>query len=165
MLIAAAALPAGRVALVPDTNVYIRAAAGSLPEPVTALLGRSLQFHCSVCLAELAVGVGRWALGVGAYNPKAKGWPAVRDHYAELFAAIPDQRVLVPDTETWTAAGLVAGTLARTQGFDRSSRKECLNDALILLAAAKAGLPVLTANKDEFDVIQQVAGGGSFLHF
>ena len=157
-LLAAAALAAGRVALVPDTNVYIRAAAGSLPEPVTALLGRSLQFHCSVCLAELAV-------GVGAYSPKAKSWPAVRDHYAELFAAIPGQRVLVPDVETCTAAGLVAGTLARTQGFDRSSRKECLNDALILLAAAKAGLPVLTSNRDEFDLIQQVAGSGSFLHY
>ena len=122
------------------------------------LLDRSLQFHCSVCLAELAV-------GVGAYNPKAKGWPAVRDHYAELFAAIPDQRILVPDAETWTAAGLVAGTLARTQGYDRSSRKECLNDALILFAAAKAGLPVLTSNRDEFDLIQQVARGGSFLHY
>ena len=155
---AAAALSTGRVALVPDTNVYIRAAAGSLPEPVALLLDRSLQFHCSVCLAELAV-------GVGAYDPKAKGWPAMRDHYAELFAAIPGQRVLVPDGDTWTAAGLVAGTLARTQGFDRSSRKECLNDVLILLAATKAGVPVLTSNRDQFDLIQQVAGGGSFLYY
>ena len=111
-----------------------------------------------MCLAELAV-------GVAAYSPQAKGWAAVRDHYAQLFEAIPDGRILTPDPETWTAAGLVAGTLARTQGYDRSSRKECLNDALILLAAAKAGLPVLTANRDEFDLIQQVAGGGSFLHF
>ena len=125
---------------------------------MAALLDRSLQFHCSVCLAELAV-------GVGAYSPQAKSWAAVRDHYAELFAAIPGQRVLVPDTESWTAAGLVAGTLARTQGFDRSSRKECLNDALILLVATKAGLPVLTSDRDEFDLIQQVVGAGVFLHY
>ena len=157
-LVAAGAFSAGRVALVPDTNVYIRAAAGSLPEPVADLLDWSLQFHCSVCLAELVV-------GVGAYSPQAAGWTAVRDHYADLFAAIPDSRVLTPDAEVWTTAGLVAGTLARTQGFDRSSRKDCLNDALILLAAAKAGLPVLTANRDEFDLIQQVAGSGSFLHY
>ena len=30
---------------------------------------------------------------------------------------------------------------------------------MILLAAAKAGLPVLKANRDEFDVIQHVTGG------
>ena len=157
-MVAASAFSAGRVTLVPDTNVYIRAAAGSLPEPVAGLLGRSLQFHCSVCLAELAV-------GIAAYSPRAAGWPAVRDHYAELFAAIPDRRVLIPDAEVWTQAALVAGTLARTQGFDRSSRTACLNDALILLAAARAGLPVLTANRGEFDLIQQVAGSGAFLHY
>jgi hypothetical protein len=30
-------------------------------------------------------------------------------------------------------------------------------DALIYLTAAKAGIPVLTANRDEFDLIQQIA--------
>lgn len=157
-LIAASALPPGRIALVPDTNVYIRSAAGSLPDRVAALLERSLQFHCSVCLAELAT-------GIGAYSPQATGWAAVRDHYVELFATIPDSRVLTPNADIWATSGLLAGTLARTQGFARSERKECLNDALILLTAAQAGLPVLTANRDEFDLIQQVAGHGSFLHY
>ncbi len=157
-LIAADAVPAGRAVLVLDTNVYIHAASGALPEHVSALLDRSLQFHCSVCLAELAV-------GVAAYNPKAPGWAKIRDHYAALFDAIPDSRVLTPDAEVWANAGLVAGILARSQGFDRAARKESLNDALILLTAAKAGLPVLTANRDEFDLLQQVAGGGTFLHY
>ena len=151
-------MAAGRVALVPDTNVYIRAAAGSLPPPVASLLDRSLQFHCSVCIGELAV-------GVGAYSPAATGWETVRDHYAELFAAIPAQRILAPDAELWAAAGLVAGTLARIQGFGRSSRVACLNDALILLAAAKAGLPVLTADRTDFDLIQQITGNGAFLYY
>lgn len=44
-------------------------------------------------------------------------------------------------------------------------RKECLNDALVFLTAATAGLPVLTANRDEFDAIQQLAATGSFVHF
>ena len=155
---AASDVPNGRVALVPDTNVYIRAASGSLPPPVAALLDRSLQFHCSVCLGELSV-------GIGAYSRAAAGWAAVRDHYAELFEAIPAQRVLTPDAQTWEAAGLVAGILARTQKFERSSRGACLNDALILLAATKAGLPVLTADRGDYDLIQQVAGGGVFLHY
>ena len=146
------------MALVPDTNVYIRAASGTLPASIAALLDRSLQFHCSVCLGELAV-------GIGAYSPAAVGWVAVRDHYAELFASIPAQRVLTPDADIWAAAGLIAGMLARTQGHDRRSRGACWNDALILLAAAKAGLPVLTADREDFDLIQQIAGGGTFLYY
>lgn len=61
-----------------------------------------------------------------------------------------------PDRDIWAEAGLVAGTLARTQGYQASQRKACLNDALILLTAAKTGLPVLTANRDESDLIQQI---------
>jgi predicted nucleic acid-binding protein len=60
---------------------------------------------------------------------------------------------------------VIAGTLARTQGFQSHQRKECLNDALIYLTAAKRGLPVLTANRSEFDMIQQIAPGGAFFWF
>jgi len=51
-------LPAsGAVALVADTNVYIRDAAGRLPPAVEALLDRTILFHCSVCVGEIATGV------------------------------------------------------------------------------------------------------------
>ena len=60
---------------------------------------------------------------------------------------------------------MVAGTLARTQGYQPHQRKACLNDALIFLTAAKAGLPVLTSNRDEFDLIQQLAPEGRFIHY
>ena len=89
----------------------------------------------------------------------------MRDHYAALFASVPPSRLLTPDAQVWTDAGLIAGTLARTQGFQPHQRKECLNDALILLTAAKAGLPVLTANRGEFDLIQQLAPEGRFVHY
>jgi predicted nucleic acid-binding protein len=55
--------------------------------------------------------------------------------------------------------------LARTQGYQRHQRKERLNDALIYLTATKAGLPVLTSNRDEFDLIEQLAPQGRFIHF
>jgi len=45
------------------------------------------------------------------------------------------------------------------------AQKECLNDALIYLAAAKAGLPVLTENRNQFDLIPQVAQEGRFIHY
>ncbi len=70
----------------------------------------------------------------------------------------------MPDAETWHLAGVVAGTLARTQGFQPQQRMECLNDALIYLTAAKRGLPVVTTHRVEFDLIQQIAPGGAFLH-
>jgi predicted nucleic acid-binding protein len=148
----------GRSMLVPDTNVYIKSAAGILPPAVAALLDRALLFHCTVCLGELA-------LGVAHADPTHPRWPAIRGHYAGLFASIPATRLLTPDAETWAEAGVIAGTLARSQGFQRHQRKECLNDALILLTAAKAGLPVLTANRGEFDLIQQLAPEGRFFHF
>lgn len=141
-----------------DTNVYINRAAGRLAPPVHNAIDQALLFHCSVVLAELAVGVAN-------ADPSRPGWTALRDHYSALFAAIPASRLVTPDAQVWTDAGVIAGMLARTQGFQPHQRKECLNDALIFLTAAKAGVPVLTANRDEFDLIQQIAPEGQFIHY
>jgi len=148
----------GRAAILLDTNVYIRSAAGTLPQAAAALVDRGLLFHCSVCVAEMTTGVAN-------ADPARAGWTALRDHYAGLIASIPPTRLLTPDAEAWAEAGLIAGTLARTQTYQRHQRKECLADALIFLTAAKAGLPVLTANRVEFDLIQQLAPVGGFIHF
>jgi predicted nucleic acid-binding protein len=149
---------AGPSVLLLDTNVYISQAAGRLPAPLRAVIDRSLLFHCSVALAELAVGVAN-------ADPSRLGWRALRDHYIELFAAIPASRLVTPDAQIWTDAGVIAGTLARTQRFQPHQRKECLNDTLIFLTAAKVGIPVLTANRDEFDLIQQLAPTGQLVHY
>jgi len=141
-----------------DTNVYINRAAGRLAPQVRDAIDQALLFHCSVALAELAVGVAN-------ADPSRPGWLALRDHYSELFAAIPASRLVTPDPQVWADAGVIAGMLARTQGFQPHQRKECLNDALIFLAAAKAGVPVLTANRDEFDLIQQIAPEGQLIHY
>ena len=85
------------------------------------------------------------------------------DHYAGLFASIPANRLLVPDAETWVDAGIVAGILARTQGFQKQRSKQLLNDAVTYLCAAKNGLPVLTDNKVDFDLLQQSAPNGRFI--
>lgn len=141
-----------------DTNVYINLAAGRIAAPLFGVIGQALIFHCSVALAELSVGVAN-------ADPTRAGWPALRDHYVELLAAVPASRIVTPDAQVWADAGVIAGTLARTQGFQPYQRKECLNDALIFLTAAKAGITVLTANRDEFDLIQQVAPEGRFIHY
>jgi hypothetical protein len=55
--------------------------------------------------------------------------------------------------------------IACTQGFQPNQRKNCLNDALIRLSAVTLGLPVLTARRDECDLIRQFAPSGAFPHF
>lgn len=141
-----------------DTTVYIGRAAGRLETRLGDLIDRALLFHCSVALAELAVGVGK-------ADPAGAKWPALRDHYASLFAAVPPSRLLTPDAQIWADAGLIAGMLARTQHFQPHQRKECLNDALILLTAARAGVAVLTSNRGEFDLIQQIAPETRFVFY
>jgi predicted nucleic acid-binding protein len=148
----------GRARLLLDTNVYIYAAGGKLSADAQSVLEQCISFHSSVCIAELTTGVAN-------ANPAHARWVAKRDHYFELIRTIPEHRLLIPDHEIWAEAGLIAGTLSRVQGFQPHRRKECLNDALIYLSAAKAGISVLTANRDEFDIIQQLAGRGNFVHF
>jgi predicted nucleic acid-binding protein len=122
------------------------------------LLNACCCFICSVCLGELPTGIAN-------ASPSLPSWSAFRDHDLELFDSIPPARLVNPDAQVRTDAGVVAGVLARTQGFQRHQRKECLNDALIYLTAAKAGLPVLTADNHQFDLIQQLAPEGQFIHF
>ncbi|WP_327754110.1 PIN domain-containing protein [Sphingobium sp. SJ10-10] len=148
----------GRAAIMVDTNVYIHAAAGTLPAAAKLLVVQGLLFHCSVCVGELSTGIAN-------ADPAHADWKALRDYYAGAIASIPATRLLTPDPDVWAEAGLIAGTLARAQNWQRHQRKEALNDALIFLTAAKAGLPVLTANRDEFDLIQQLAPHGRFIHF
>jgi predicted nucleic acid-binding protein len=150
--------PAGPVALLADTNVYINEAAGRLSQFVEALLEQTILFHCSVCVAEIATGVANG-------DPTHQTWRDTRDVYAEILGAIPASRLLTPDAQVWTDAGLIAGTLARTQNFQPHQRKEMLNDALISLTAAKAGLAVLTSDSGDYDLIQQLCPETRFVFY
>jgi predicted nucleic acid-binding protein len=145
-----------RPVLLLDTSVYIGDAADRFAPQVSEILDRALLFHCSVALAELACGIAN-------ADPSRPGWTAMQNHYAELFDSIPESRLLTPDAQIWTDAAIIAGTLARVQRFQPHQRKECLNDALIFLTAAKAGIPVLTTNRNDFDLIQQLAPEGQFI--
>ncbi len=69
----------------------------------------------------------------------------------------PPHRILVPDREIWREAGILAGLPARLQQSGKADQRRALNDALLLLSAAKAGLWVLTRNIEDFDLLQQLA--------
>ena len=152
-------LPAtGVLPLVVDTNVYINNAAGRLSPAVETALERAVLFHCSVCVAEIAAGIAN-------ANPSHKGWKNTRAIYGEVLGTIPATRLLTPDDQIWCDAGLISGMLTRLQGFQTHQRKEVLNDALILLTAAKAGLAVLTSDRDHYDLLQQLCPETRFVFY
>lgn len=151
-----AAEPRPRLLL--DTGVYLLDAANRLPREVTDLLDRASLYHCAVCLSEIA-------LGLANADPSHPRWRASRDHFLAVVEAIPASRLVTPDRAMWADAGIIAGILARIQGYQPWQRKECLNDALVYLCAAKLGAPVLTTDRADFDLIQQIAPEGRILAF
>lgn len=148
-----AARPATRLLL--DTNIYVRQLAGTLPEYMNALLTATTLYHCSVALAEIAVGLGNRDPTHPDYGNATRLWRGT-------FRDLPPGRVLNPDAATWTAAGLVAGTLSRTQNYQPHQKGAFLNDAVIHLTAVRHGIPVLTENHDDFDLLEQHCGGSVF---
>lgn len=155
--VTAAAVPIRPTVVVPDTCVYIHAAGGNLPPPAKALLGAAIQYHVAASLGEIGAGLGNMP-------PTAPNYDAARKYYSDLMAAIPPGRILVPNAQDWIEAGLLAGCVARCQNFQPHQRKELLNDALIYVCAAKAGLPVLTED-DDFDLLQQVRPHGKVIFY
>ncbi|GJE02995.1 type II toxin-antitoxin system VapC family toxin [Methylobacterium isbiliense] len=152
-LLHAEQLRPGPLVLLPDTTVYVDMAAGRMPSAAFELVREATQLHSVVCLSELAQ-------GLSLHDPKATRYRAMRGHYVELVRRIPANRVLTPDDEVWIRAGILTGSLTRTQGYQSHQRKELLADALIYLSAAKAGVPVLTRNAGEFDLLNQLHPAG-----
>ncbi len=145
-------------AILVDTTVYVHDFSGRLPADASALLDRTLHFNCALCIAEIISGLSQRHPGSPEFEP---GW----DYYDKFFAKIPQRRLLTPDDDILAQAGLISGVQARTQNYQRHQTKELFNDAAIYLTAAKVGIPVLTANRGDFDLIQQVAGHGEFIHY
>ena len=58
----------------------------------------------------------------------------------------------------------MAGTLARTQGYQLAPRRALLNDALIYLTASKHGIAVLTQDAD-FDLLSQLRPSGTVIFY
>ena len=107
-----------------DMGIYILEAAGNLTLEQRDKLLRNQAHHCSACLGEIAVGLAN-------KDMSAPNWPQERRYWEGRFAALPESRTFTPDADTWVAAGIIAGTLTRLQGFQAHRRKDAFNDALI----------------------------------
>nr|WP_294517146.1 PIN domain-containing protein [uncultured Rhodopila sp.] len=156
-LVSAASATGLRRVLV-DTTVYIHEVAGTLPADATRLLDGALRFHSAFCIAEIVS-------SLCDLHPGSRYFDPAREYYRRLFSSISRHRLLTPDADILAQAAVVSGTLARTQGYARRDRKELFNDAVIYLTAARLGVPLLTANRDDFDLIQQAAEWGMFIYY
>jgi predicted nucleic acid-binding protein len=141
-----------------DTTVYIDQLQGRMPEIVENSLRAAVLWHSTVTECEMS------AL-VGLLDPNHPDSARAVDRVIASIEERPAHRVVNPDRETWREAGVLAGLLARVQDYGKAEQRRALNDALIFLSAAKAGLAVLTRNVKEFDLLLQLAPHGSAVFY
>lgn len=141
-----------------DTTVYIDVLQGSLPDYAEVAMRAGSLWHSTVTEAELAA-------VAGLLDP---AHPETTGVIAQVAASInlrPVHRILNPDRDAWREAGILAGLLARLQGYGKNQRRKALNDALIFLTAAKHGCAVLTRNISEFDLLMQLDARGHAIFY
>ena len=141
-----------------DTTVYVDILQGRFPQAGEAMLRATEAWHSPVTEAELA------AL-CGLLDP---AHPQTAEIIAQVAAVIerrPSYRTITPDPEIWQQAGVLSGTLARTQGYGREQRRRVLNDALLFGTARKYGSAVLSRNVRDFDLLQQLDPSGQVMFY
>jgi len=149
--------PAGQPLLL-DTCVYIDQMQGRAPELLERLIDVRQANHSTVAIQELMH-------AVGALDPRDRRTPAAIAQIRSQIEAMPDHRVFVPDADTLGRAALLAGMLARLQGYGRDAPLKALQDCTLFLQAQKLGFAVLTANIAEFDLLLQLVPTGRALFY
>lgn len=141
-----------------DTTVYIDILQGRFPQQGEALLRATEAWHSPVTDAELAA-------TCGLLDPAHSQTSEIIEQIAAVIDRRPSYRTITPDPEVWRAAGVLSGTLARTQGYGREQRRRVLNDALLFATARKYGCAVLSRNVRDFDLLQQLDPSGRVMFY
>jgi predicted nucleic acid-binding protein len=141
-----------------DTCVYLDGGKGKLPPGAQRVVAGSLLFHCSVCIAEMTYTFGR-------LDPAHADTPATLDFMSEALSRVRIYRTMAPNRDAYVEAGIITGTLARTQSLGTPERRKLMHDVLVFLTARQIGYPVLTANTNDFNLIQQLAPDGKVIYY
>lgn len=144
--------PEGAVYLL-DTCVYIDSFHDKFVPEVERVVDDVAHCHSICALQEMAVAVGR-------LDPEdARTKKAIGD-VGTLVSSIAPQRLFHPDADTALRAGLLAGTLARIQGYGKEHRFRAVNDCTLFLQSQKLGTTLLTRNYADFDILLQMIPSG-----
>jgi hypothetical protein len=141
-----------------DTCVYIDQMQARAPALVEQLIGARQVNHSMVAVRELMH-------VIGVLDPDDLRTAAVVDAVTGQIQAMPEHRVFTPDAEVLGRAALLAGILARLQGYARAARLKALQDCILFLQARKLGFAVLTANLAEFDLLLQLVPTGRVVFY
>ena len=141
-----------------DTTVYIDILKGRFPQQGEAMLRATEAWHSPVTEAELAA-------TCGLLDPAHSQTPGIIEQIAAVIDRRPSYRTIPPDPEIWREAGVLSGTLARTQGYGKEQRRRVLNDALLFATARKYGCAVLSRNVRDFDLLQQLDPSGKVMFY
>jgi predicted nucleic acid-binding protein len=130
-----------------DTTVYLdELVARRLPSAIRELVDMQETLHASVACAEIAVAIGH-------LDPAHPLTPVNRSKLEHVLRQIDPEEVVAPSPAAWTEAAVIAGILARTQGYPKDARRDLLLDALIFLTAREAGAVLLSRNVRHMDLL------------
>lgn len=122
-----------------DTNVYIGHWERGLYEETLERVRRAFVVRNSaVVLSELRRGA------------RTRAAQRVVEKLLERAAV-----VWTPEAKDWWRAGGLIRKLGDARGWDRSKRRDFQNDALIALTARRHGAVVVTANREEFELLSE----------
>lgn len=143
-----------------DTTVYVDTLQGRTPPAVDDLLRYRSIFHSAVCLAELTHAFGR-------LDPAKPATTAALKAIAGAIDDIPRHRLFAPDTDAWGRAGMLAGKALRLGRIPpgQGQERKLLNGSLIYLQARKVGAAVLTRNRRDFALLEQLVPGGAVVFY
>jgi predicted nucleic acid-binding protein len=145
-------------ALLYDTTVYVDVLQGRFPATAEVAIRAADAWHSPITEAELI------AL-CGLLNPAHAGTRETARQISAVIEHLPAHRIVAPDRETWLAAGVLSGIIARLQGYAQADRRRVLNDALIFATARKFGMTVLTRNIADFDLLLQLDSTGRVVFY
>ena len=142
------AISAGAILML-DATVYIDAQKAKLPSDLRALIAGAEIRHSAVALGEIAA-------NLGALDPAHPGTAAIISALRETLARAEPERTVSPSSDAWIEGSVIAGILARIQGFPQPARRKLLNDALIFLSAAEADAVLVSRNIKDMDLLLQL---------
>ena len=147
----------GDAVLLPDTTVYIDGLQRTgLPADIEALLANRVVRHSAICVGELGFGFGR-------LDPAHRDTGRNRSAIGRVLSEFTPGTFAGLSPAGWARAGVLAGSLARLQGFALDRRRALFLDAALFETARESGLTLVSGNISDMDLLLQAGGEVSIL--
>jgi hypothetical protein len=135
-----------------DTTVYIDGMKqAGLPDAIQAMLAIHMIRHSGLCVGGLAFGFGR-------LDPSHHDTPRNRSAIEAVLERLAPGEFVDLSPSGWARAGVLAGSLARLQGFAQDRRRTLLLDAVLFVTAQEQGLTLVSGNLSDMDLLLRVGG-------